>query len=159
VYADLVARHLAGMISFRDVVTYNLDEYYPVSPADPGSYRAFMHRHLFAQVDLAPNRAHVLDGSVPEGAVAEHAAQYDRWIGADGGLDLQLLGIGRNAHIGFNEPAEMPIAEALKLPTRLVELDPATRAANAGDFDGDGSRVPARALTVGVAPILASRSI
>ena len=66
----------------------------PISPADPGSYRAFMHRHLFGPIDLPPNRAHILDGSVPERFAAEHAAAYDRWIEADGGLDLQLLGIG-----------------------------------------------------------------
>ena len=67
-----------------------------------------MHEHLFRHVDLPPNRAHLLDGTVPESAVAEHAAQFDRWIAADGGLDLQLLGIGRNGHIGFNEPSTCP---------------------------------------------------
>ena len=68
-----------------------------------------MHRHLFGHVDLAPNRAHVLDGTVPEAFAAEHAAEFDRWIAADGGLDLQLLGIGRNGHIGFNEPSDLPV--------------------------------------------------
>ncbi len=158
VYARLVGLHRAGELSFAGVTTYNLDEYYPISPLDPRSYRAYMHRHLFAHVDLPPNRAHVLDGTVPEAFAAEHTAQYDRWIAADGGLDLQLLGIGRNGHIGFNEPSELAVDEALKLPTRLVSLHPVTRADAAREFDGEAHVIP-RALTVGVAPILAARSI
>jgi glucosamine-6-phosphate deaminase len=158
IYARLVALHREGEISFKDVTTYNLDEYYPISPSDPQSYRAFMHRHLFEHVDLAPNRAHVLDGTVPERAVAEHAAQFDRWIAADGGLDIQLLGLGRNGHIGFNEPSELSVAEALALPTRLVDLHPVTRADAAKDFGGEERVIP-RAVTLGVAPILAARSI
>jgi glucosamine-6-phosphate deaminase len=158
VYAELVARHRAGGLSFADAVTYNLDEYYPVGPLDPNSYRAYMHRHLFGHVDLAPNRAHVLDGTVPEAFVAAHAAAFDRWIAADGGLDLQLLGIGRNGHVGFNEPSELPLAEALALPSRLVELHPVTRADAATDF-GSEALVPRRALTVGMATILAARAI
>jgi glucosamine-6-phosphate deaminase len=158
VYADLVARHRAGSLSFRDVATYNLDEYYPISPCDPRSYRMFMYKHLFSHVDLPANRAHVLDGSVPEGAVGAHAKEFDRWIAADGGLDLQLLGIGRNGHIGFNEPMGLAEAEALGLPSRMIRLAAETRALYADEFGGlDG--VPERALTVGVAPILAARSI
>ena len=159
VYARLVELHGAGKLSFADVSTYNLDEYYPISPLDPNSYRRYMHDHLFAHVDLPPNRAHVLDGTVPEASVAEHAAHYDRWIAADGGLDVQLLGIGRNGHIGFNEPSDLPVDEALRLPTRLVPLHPVTTADAASEFGGDPSAVPKRALTVGVRPILAARSI
>jgi glucosamine-6-phosphate deaminase len=158
VYERLVALHRAGEVSFRDVSTYNLDEYYPISPSDPQSYRAFMHRHLFAHVDLAPNRAHVLDSTVPEAFALEHAAQFDRWIGADGGLDFQLLGIGRNGHIGFNEPSELSVGEALRLPTRLVDLHPVTLADAARDF-GEGTPVIPRALTLGVATIVSARSI
>jgi glucosamine-6-phosphate deaminase len=158
VYARLVALHQAGALSFADAITYNLDEFYPISPCDPLSYRAYMHKHLFRHVDLAPNRAHLLDGSVPESAVAEHAAEYDRWITADGGLDLQLLGIGRNGHIAFNEPSDLPVDEALRLPTRLVPLHPVTRADAANDF-GDAERVIPRALTMGISPILMARSI
>jgi glucosamine-6-phosphate deaminase len=158
VYARLVDRHQAGALSFRDVTTYNLDEYYPISPVDPRSYRSYMHRHLFGRVDLAPDRAHVLDGTVPEAFAAESAAQFDRWIEADGGLDLQLLGIGRNGHIGFNEPSECPVDEALRLPTRLVDLHPVTRADAAREFGSVEAVIP-RALTMGVATILAARSI
>src|SRR5262249_51328942 len=108
--------------------------------------------------DLGPNRTHVLDGTVPEAFAAEHAAAFDRWIVADGGLDIQLLGIGRNGHIGFNEPSDLTVAEALRLPTRLVELHPITRADAARDFGGE-EHVIARALTLGIAAILAARSI
>jgi glucosamine-6-phosphate deaminase len=158
VYAHLVQRHRAGTLSFANVSTYNLDEYYPISPLDPRSYRAYMHRHLFSHVDIAPHRSHVLDGSVPEAFAADHAAEFDRWIAAEGGLDFQLLGIGRNGHIGFNEPSELSVAEALRLPTRLVALHPVTRADAAGEFGG-ADRVIPRALTMGLAPILAARSI
>ena len=158
VYAHLVERYQSGAVSFRDVTTYNLDEYYPISPLDPNSYRSYMHRNLFSRVDIAPHRAHVLDGTVPEAFAAEHAAAFDRWIESDGGLDLQLLGIGRNGHIGFNEPSELTVAEALRLPTRLVELHPVTHSDAARDFGGPDRVIP-RALTMGVAPILAARSI
>lgn len=158
VYARLVALHRAGKLSFADVSTYNLDEYYPIAPSDPKSYRVYMHEHLFGHVDVAPNRAHVLDGTVPEAFATAHAAEFDRWIAAEGGLDLQLLGIGRNGHIGFNEPSDLPLNTALTLPTRLVALDPVTVADAARDF-GDESLVVRRALTVGVASILAARSI
>lgn len=158
-YRELVGRHRAGAISFRDATTYNLDEYYPIAPTDPNSYRAFMQRHLLDHVDLAPNRAHVLDGTVPEAWADRHAADFDAWIAADGGLDLQLLGIGRNGHIGFNEPGERPLAEALALPARLEALHPVTLADAARDFGGDEGRVPRRALTVGTRTILAARAI
>jgi glucosamine-6-phosphate deaminase len=158
VYANLVEWHRAGSLSFRDVTTYNLDEYYPISPLDPKSYRAYMHRHLYSHVDLAPQRAHVLDGTVPEAFVAAHAAEFDHWIEADGGLDIQLLGIGRNGHIGFNEPSQLTVAEALRLPTRLVNLHPVTRTDAAKDFGSIDHVIP-RALTMGVASILAARSI
>jgi len=158
IYERLVAQHRAGELSFADVTTYNLDEYYPISPADPRSYHAYMHRQLFGHVDIAPNRAHVFDSTVPEAFAAEHVAQYDRWIAADGGLDLQVLGIGRNGHIGFNEPEELPVEEALRLPSRLVDLHPVTRADASRDFGAEPQVIP-RALTLGVAPILSACSI
>jgi glucosamine-6-phosphate deaminase len=158
VYAGLVQAQKSGLISFSRVSTYNLDEYYPMSPLDPNSYRAYMHRHLFAQVDLAADQAHVLDGTVPEAFAAEHAADFDRWIRSEGGLDVQLLGLGRNGHIGFNEPTDLAVDEALALPTRLVELHPTTITDAAKDFGGE-DLVPRRALTMGIATILAARSI
>jgi glucosamine-6-phosphate deaminase len=158
VYAHLVSLHQEGELSFRDVSTYNLDEYYPIQPLDPKSYRFYMHQHLFGLVDLSPDHAHVFDGTVPEAFAAEYCAEYDRWIAADGGLDLQLLGIGRNGHIGFNEPSDLSVQDALALPSRLTELHPITRADAAKEF-GHESRVIPRALTVGIAPIVAAQSI
>jgi glucosamine-6-phosphate deaminase len=158
VYARLVKEFQAGSLSFEDVSTYNLDEYYPMGPLDPNSYRSYMHRHLFSHVDLAPNRSHVLDGTVPEAFVSDHAAEFDRWIRAEGGIDVQLLGIGRNGHIGFNEPTDLDVEQAVSLPTRLIELHPTTIEDAAKDFQGE-EYVPRRALTMGVASILAARSI
>jgi glucosamine-6-phosphate deaminase len=158
IYARLVELHRRNELSFAAVRTYNLDEYYPISPCDPHSFHAYMHRHLFQHVDLPANQAHLLDGTIPEPAIPEHAAAFERWMADDGGLDLQLLGLGRNGHIGFNEPCELPASEALKLPTRLVDLHPTTRADSANDV-GDVAKVIPRALTIGIAPILASRAI
>lgn len=159
VYQELVAKCVDGRLSFKNVTTFNLDEFYPISPFDRNSYRAYMQRHLFEHVDIAPNRAHVLDGTVPVEGVADHAAEFDRWIAAAGGLDLQLLGIGRNGHIGFNEPSDLPVSEACELRTRLISLHPVTTADAARDFGGDPTRVPATALTLGTQQILAARSI
>ena len=158
VYARLVALHRRGGVSFENVSTFNLDEYYPISPTDPQSYRVYMDRHLFNHVSIRPNHTHLFDGTIPEAFVADHAAEFDRWIVAEGGLDLQLLGIGRNGHIGFNEPSDLPTDRALKLPSRLMHLHPITLEDAALDF-GDVSLVPRRALTLGVTPILAARSI
>jgi len=158
IYAQFVEWHRAQRLSFRNVTTYNLDEYYPISPFDPRSYRSYMHRNLFSLVDIAPHRAHVFDGTVPEEFAPAHAAEFERWIEADGGLDVQLLGIGRNGHIAFNEPSDLTVAEALGLPARLVELHPVTRATAAADFGGLDRVIP-RALTLGTAAILAARSI
>jgi glucosamine-6-phosphate deaminase len=158
VYVELVRRHRTGLLSFEGVTTYNLDEYYPVSPLDPRSYRFYMHEHLFRHVDILPHRAHLLDGTVPEAFAASHTADYDRWIDEDGGLDVQLLGIGRNGHIAFNEPSALSALSALELPSRLVDLHPVTRADAAKEFGGADKVIP-RALTMGLAPILAARSI
>jgi glucosamine-6-phosphate deaminase len=159
VYRNLVALHRLGRVAFDDVSTYNLDEYYPISPADPQSYHAYMHEHLFGKVRIAANRTHVLDGTVPEAFVDEACARFDSWIAAEGGLDLQLLGIGRNGHIGFNEPCGLPVDEFAALPTRLAELHPVTIEDSARDFEGRPDRVPRRALTLGPAPILAARVV
>ncbi|MFO0956104.1 MAG: glucosamine-6-phosphate deaminase [Isosphaeraceae bacterium] len=159
VYERLSELHRAGSFSFRDVETFNLDEYYPISPFDPNSYRSYMHRHLFSKVDIAPDHAHVLDGTVPPAFAGDHCAEFDRWIAAAGGLDLQLLGIGRNGHIGFNEPSGLGLEEARSLPTRPVDLHPITRADALADFGGNADAVPMKALTMGVGPILAARSI
>jgi glucosamine-6-phosphate deaminase len=158
VYVELINRHAAGSLSFEDVTTFNLDEYYPISPFDPRSYRFYMHEHLFKHVDLIPHCAHLFDGTIPESFASSHAAEYDQWIDEAGGLDVQLLGIGRNGHIAFNEPSDMSVEEALALPSRLVDLHEVTRADAAREFGGPDRVIP-RALTMGLAPILAARSI
>jgi glucosamine-6-phosphate deaminase len=158
IYSQIVEWYRVQRVSFRNVTTYNLDEYYPISPFDPRSYRSYMHRNLFRHVDIAPHRAHVFDGTVPEEFALAHAAEFERWIAADGGLDVQLLGIGRNGHIAFNEPCDLSVAEALRLPARVVELHDVTREVAARDFGGLDRVIP-RALTLGTAAILAARSI
>ena len=158
VYQELVRQYQAGHLSFSSVSTYNLDEYYPISPLNDQSYRWFMNHHLFQHVDIPANQTHVLDGTVPASASTEHADQFDRWIEEAGGLDLQLLGIGRNGHIGFNEPFEADLAEAVDLPTRLIELHPVTLA-DAGPAFGGVDKVPTHALTVGTRQILKARQI
>lgn len=158
VYQELVRQYQAGHLSFSSVSTYNLDEYYPISPLNDQSYRWFMNHHLFQHVDIPANQTHVLDGTVPASASTEHVDQFDRWIEEAGGLDLQLLGIGRNGHIGFNEPFEADLAEAVDLPTRLIELHPVTLA-DAGPAFGGVDKVPTHALTVGTRQILKARQI
>jgi glucosamine-6-phosphate deaminase len=158
VYAELVTRYRAGAISFEEVTTYNLDEYYPVSPFDARSYHFYMYEHLFRHVDIPAHRTHLFDGTVPEPYVSLHAAEFDRWIDHDGGLDVQLLGIGRNGHIAFNEPSDSSVEHAIELPSRLVDLHPVTRVDAARDLGGMDQVIP-RALTMGLAPILAARSI
>lgn len=158
VYQELARQHREGSLSFSSVSSYNLDEYYPISPLNDQSYRWFMHHNLFQYIDIPANQAHVLDGTVPAFAAEEHAHQFDRWVDQAGGLDLQLLGIGRNGHIGFNEPFEASVQEACDLPTRLVELHPVTRADAGPAFQGV-ENVPTHALTVGTRQILKARTI
>ena len=159
VYARLVDRYQAGALSFRDVTTYNLDEYLPDQPARPAELPG-----LHAPAPPRPGghrgrtRPMCSTGRSPRRSPPAHAAEFDRWIEADGGLDLQLLGIGRNGHIGFNEPSDLDVAEALRLPTRLVDLHPVTRADASREFGSEDAVIP-RALTMGVATILAARSI
>ncbi len=104
VYAELVRLHREEKLSFAHVTTFNLDEYHPLSPDHPQSYRCFMRTHLFDHVDLDLARTHLPSGTVPKAGVDAHCAAYEELIRAAGGLDFQLLGIGRTGHIGFNEP-------------------------------------------------------
>jgi glucosamine-6-phosphate deaminase len=152
VYRRLVAAHRAGSLDFSRVVTFNLDEYEGLAAEDPNSFHAFMREHLFDHVDLARGNTHLLSGDIAPGTVESHCAAYEAKILAAGGLDLQLLGIGSNGHIAFNEPGSTQDSR-----TRRVELDPATRSDAQRDFS-DGEP-PTHALTVGVATILAARRI
>ena len=153
VYRELVRMHRDQGLSFATVVTFNLDEYFPMRPDSIHSYRRFMWDNLFSQIDIAAGNVHIPDGSVLEGEVGPMAAAYERAIADAGGIDFQILGIGMTGHIGFNEPGSGADAR-----TRLVVLDRVTRRAAAADFFGE-ENVPRRAVTMGIATILAAREI
>ncbi len=152
-YRELVRLHREEGLSFANVTTFNLDEYYPMDPESIHSYRRFMWENLFSQVDIAPERVHIPDGAVPEDAVDAMAAAYEAAIVDAGGIDFQILGIGMTGHIGFNEPGSGAASR-----TRLVILDRVTRRSAAADFFGE-ENVPRRAVTMGIATILAAREI
>ncbi len=153
IYRELIRRHQAGAVDFARVVTFNLDEYYPMAPDRPHSYRRYMWENLFAHVNIVPDNVHIPDGSVPRERLAEHCAAYERAIAEAGGIAFQLLGIGKSGHIGFNEPGSSADSR-----TRLVTLDTITRKDAAADFFGEGN-VPREAITMGVATILEAREV
>lgn len=153
IYAELVRLHREEGLSFRNVITFNLDEYHPMRPEDLQSYARFMREHLFDLVDIDPANAHVPDGTVPVDEVAEYCRAYEQRIADAGGIDLQLLGVGRTGHIGFNEPGSDDATR-----TRLITLDRVTRIDAASDFFG-AENVPRRAITMGVGTILEARRI
>ena len=150
-YEELVRLYNAGEIDFKDVVTFNLDEYYPISPDNPQSYHYFMNQHLCGRVNLAPENVHILNGETDDPETECDA--FDALIESCDGIDLQILGIGRNGHIGFNEPDD-----ALNTSTHITDLTESTIEANARFFDSIES-VPKQALTMGIATILKSRKI
>ena len=150
-YAELVKMNKDGKVDFSKVTSVNLDEYYPITPDNDQSYRYFMNYHLFDKVNIDKNNTYVPDGQA-EDTVAFGAA-YDKHIEELGGVDLQILGIGRNGHIGFNEPANSLIAG-----THCTALMPDTINANARFFASEAD-VPKHAMTMGIATILHSRKI
>ena len=153
IYRELIARHKKGEVSFAQVVTFNLDEYYPMPAGGPQSYRRYMGENLFDHVDVRPEHVHIPDGTVRREQIEEYCAGYERAIAEAGGIDFQILGIGRSGHIGFNEPGS-----ARDSTTRLVTLDTVTRRDAATDFFGE-QYVPREAITMGVATILGAREI
>lgn len=153
VYAELVRLHREEGLSFKNVTTFNLDEYFSLPPTHAQSYRRFMQHHLFDHIDIDPARTNVPSGLVAKQDVDAHCAAYEAAIQAAGGIDIQILGIGRTGHIGFNEPGSPRHS-----PTRMVALDPLTRRDAAGDFGGD-SATPRYAITMGVKTILAARRL
>src|SRR3954469_8990384 len=153
VYEELVRLHREGSLSFRNVITFNLDEYYPMQPRDLQSYQRFMREHLFDHIDIEPQNVHVPDGTVPVERVGEYCASYEAAIKAAGGIDLQVLGIGRTGHVGFNEPGS-----ARDSRTRIITLDKVTRLDAASDFFGD-QNVPRKAMTMGVGSIMDARRV
>ncbi len=153
VYANLVKMHQEEGLSFENVITFNLDEYYPMHPDAKQSYVSFMDEHLFGHIDIKKENIHIPDGTLPKEEIAEYCLRYENAIGEVGGLDLQILGIGRTGHIGFNEPGSAPNSG-----TRLVTLDDLTRRDAARDFGGK-ENVPTKAITMGVGTIFKAREI
>lgn len=151
-YRELAQLNADGRADFSKAATFNLDEFLGVPRHHPGSYRTYMERHLFRHVNLRRAQIHLLDGSARDPAA--ECTQYERAIKEAGGIDLQLLGIGDNGHIGFNEPGA-----SLSARTHRTRLRPETRRANAGLFGGDWRSVPVEALSVGVGTILRAREI
>lgn len=153
VYDELIRLHRAEGLSFKNVVTFNLDEYWPMAPDELQSYRRFMREHLFDHVDINPSNIHMPDGTVPREKVHEFCQQYEQAIRDAGGLDFQILGVGRTGHVGFNEPGSPRDSR-----TRLITLDKVTRMDAASDFFGEWN-VPRKAITMGVETILSARRI
>jgi len=152
-YAELVRLHREEGLSFENVITFNLDEYRGLGADHPQSYSHFMRVHLFDHVDIPASNTHLPDGRVPAADIEAHCRGYEAGIRAAGGIDFQLLGIGRTGHIGFNEPGS-----ARRSRTRLVTLDPLTRRDAAEDFGGEET-TPRYAITMGISTILEARRI
>lgn len=153
VYHELVRLHKEEGLSFSNVVTFNLDEYYPIQPDAQQSYVRFMHEYLFDHIDIPRENIHIPDGTISMAEAEAYCEQYEENIRNHGGIDIQLLGIGRTGHIGFNEPGSW-----LTSTTRLVRLDALTRRDAQKDFDKEED-VPYRAITMGIQTIMSARTI
>jgi len=153
VYEELVRMHKEEGLSFSNVITFNLDEYYPMSKENNQSYFHFMHQHLFNHIDINPENVNIPDGTVPFEDLNQYCIDYEMKIKNAGGLDFQLLGIGRTGHVGFNEPGSH-----INSGTRIITLDHITRVDASFDFNGIDF-VPKRAVTMGVSTILRSKRI
>ncbi|MDB5118290.1 MAG: nagB [Mucilaginibacter sp.] len=153
VYAELIRLHKEEGLSFKNVITFNLDEYYPMKPTAVQSYVQFMNQQLFDYIDIDRANVHIPDGTLKEHDIAAYCLNYEKQIEELGGLDLQILGIGRTGHIGFNEPGSAPNSG-----TRLVTLDDLTRNDASRDFGGK-QNVPTKAITMGVGTIFKAREI
>jgi glucosamine-6-phosphate deaminase len=152
-YRELIRRHREEGLSFAQVITFNLDEYHGLPREHPESYWRFMHDQLFDHIDIPAAHIHLPDGTVPRAEVFAHCRDFEEKIRAAGGLDVQILGIGRTGHIGFNEPGS-----GRESRTRLVTLDALTRRDAARDFLGE-AHVPRHAITMGVGTILEARRV
>jgi glucosamine-6-phosphate deaminase len=152
-YRELIRLHKEAGLDFSRVVTFNLDEYYPMDPGDQQSYRRWMKETLFEHINMSPENIHIPDGTISDQEIQNFCAGFEQKIRRAGGLDLQILGIGRSGHVGFNEPGSTRHSR-----TRLVTLDPVTRRDAADSFFGE-ENVPYRAITMGVGTILEARKI
>lgn len=153
IYDELVRMHREEGLSFENVITFNLDEYYPMNPDELQSYSRFMREHLFDRVDIPTENWYIPNGTGPVDRVIEACQEYEDKIASAGGIDVQILGIGRTGHIGFNEPGSSKHSR-----TRRITLDRVTRIDAASDFFGQ-ENVPRHALTMGVGTILEAKQI
>ena len=151
-YAELIRMVKAGEVSFKNVISFNMDEYVGLPESHPESYHSFMHKYLFDQIDEKPENIHILNGNAAD-PVAECEA-YEKAIVEAGGFDLFLGGVSEDGHIAFNEPFS-----SLQSRTRVVTLTYDTRVVNARFFDNDFNKVPAQAMTVGVATVLSAKEV
>ncbi|VTS05435.1 glucosamine-6-phosphate deaminase : Glucosamine-6-phosphate deaminase-like protein OS=Planctomyces maris DSM 8797 GN=PM8797T_00694 PE=4 SV=1: Glucosamine_iso: PIG-L [Tuwongella immobilis] len=152
-YRELIRMHREEGLDFSRVISFNLDEYYPLAKEDTQSYHTFMHDNLFKHINIKPENIHIPNGEVKPEEIDDFCLKYEQAIRRAGGLDVQILGIGRTGHIGFNEPGSTRTCR-----TRLVTLDPITRRDAAAGFFGE-ENVPHRAITMGVGTIMDSRKV
>ncbi|WP_109299264.1 glucosamine-6-phosphate deaminase [Aquimarina sp. AU474] len=153
VYEELVNLYTQGELSFKNVITFNLDEYYPMNPDNQQSYYHFMHQHLFDHIDINPQNINIPSGNIAQEEIDQYCIDYEMKIKELGGLDFQLLGIGRTGHVGFNEPGSHQNSG-----TRIITLDHITRRDAASDFNGI-ENVPKRAITMGISTIMNAKRI
>lgn len=151
-YEELVSRHRAGQVSFRDVATVNMDEYVGLPEAHPQSYHSYMRRNLFDHIDIRDSNIHIPDGNASN--LNQECLDYEGKIAELGGIDLFFSGVGHDGHIAFNVAGS-----SLRSRTRVQKLNQQTIAANARFFDGDDSQVPTHAVTVGVGTIADARQV
>jgi len=153
VYQELIRMHRQEGLSFKNVITFNLDEYYPMDPDSIHSFQTYMHKHFFSQLDILPQHIFIPRGDLPISEVYQFCREYDKKIQDAGGIDIQLLGVGRNGVIGFNEPGSQ-----LNSKTRLVVMDTSTKQDVAKNFGGV-INVPPRALTMGIDNIMKAKRV
>jgi glucosamine-6-phosphate deaminase len=151
-YGELIRLHEAGKVSFKNVVTFNMDEYVGLPADDERSYHYFMWNNLFSHIDIKRENVHILDGMAPD--LDEECMRYEEAIRQAGGIDLFVGGVGADGHIAFNEPGS-----SLSSRTRIKTLTRDTKLANARFFDGDPEKVPSHAFTVGVGTIMDAREV
>ena len=152
IYSEFIKMYKEGKLSFKNTRTFNMDEYLGLEASHPQSYRFFMMENLFNHIDIDPKHIHILNGMTTD--PEKECRLYEEAISAEGGIDLFLGGMGNDGHIAFNEPGS-----SLNSRTRVKTLTEDTKAANARFFDGDPSKVPVTALTVGVGTVMDAREV
>ena len=151
-YEEIVRMYNAGEVSFKNVITFNMDEYVGIPEEHPESYHSFMHKNLFDKIDIPAGNIHILNGNAPD--LAKECEDYEKAIVAAGGIDLFLGGVGEDGHLAFNEPFS-----SINSRTRVVALTQDTIEVNSRFFGGDTALVPKRAMSVGVATVCSAREV